>query len=416
MENAMRHLAILTLAVLAVPLALGFAEGPVALAADPAPTGTAAATGTQDVIIKTIPGVVVDTKAREVRLEARVCLTRGPLELLACGSGTKEHESIFSLKAQPSQVTYALFLLGLEPGVPGQALDRGIYRPPSGEILDVTVRFIMPNGETPTVPAWKLLRLAGSEAPVERPIGWVYVGVPSQASLRASDVEGTVICLSNFAAAVVDVPFESSSANTSLSYEINPGILPPVGTKAEIILHPVGRRTEPKKMVTEVIVRKGKPILLDGKEVDLETFRQTVTRMPADIRLALLKVDPAETWGRALELHKILAEDALMTVRMSAFEAGDRPDGTGGAAPLKVTVTADGHVQVGTEKWTIEEFRAKAAHAFQGARAVDVVADPKAPANVVNEVIGAARQAGAEATLVPGSAPAITPTPATKAP
>jgi biopolymer transport protein ExbD len=388
-EDAMRHLT-------AFALALFMVQAPV-LAADP---GAAAPTGTQDVVLKTIPGIVVDTKAKEVRLEAHVCMTKGALELLACATGSKEHESIFNIKAQPSQVTYALFLLGLEPGVPGQALDRGIYRPPAGEGLDITVRFIMPDGKVTETPAWKLLRLSGSEVPVDRPVNWVYVGVPTPAAMKASDIEGTAICLSNFAAAVIDVPFESSSNNANLSYEINPGTVPPVGTRAELIIRPTGRRTEAKKMVTEIVVRKDKPILLDGQEVDLEKFRQTVTRMPADIRLALLKVDPAETFGRALGLYKILADEALMTVHMSTLEAAGPA-----AAPLTVTVTADGHIKVGAETWTLEEFRTKAPHAFKGVRAVDIVADPKAPVAVVAEVISAAREAGATTTLVPPTKP-----------
>ncbi len=199
---------------------------------------------------------------------------------------------------------------------------RGIYRPPAGELLDITARFTLPDGKVTEMPAWKLLRQTGSESPLDRPINWVYVGVPAPAAPGAADAEGTIICLSNFLAAVIDVPFESTSANADLEYEIDPKAVPPVGTAAELIIRPTGKRTEPKQMVTEVVVRKGQPILLDGQPVDLEKFRQTVTRMPADIRLALLRVDAAETFGRALELYNILTDDALMTVQMSVLEPG----------------------------------------------------------------------------------------------
>ena len=164
-------------------------------------------------------------------------------------------------------------------------------------------------------------------------------------------------------AAVIDVPFESTSANADLEYEIDPKAVPPVGTAAELIIRPTGKRTEPKRMVTEVVVRKGQPILLDGQPVDLEKFRQTVTRMPADIRLALLRVDAAETFGRALELYNILTDDALMTVQMSVLEPGAAAPGAT-AAPITVTVTADGQIQVDAEKWSLEDFRKKAPHLF----------------------------------------------------
>ena len=45
------------------------------------------------------------------------------------------------------------------------------------------------------------------------------------------DREGTVVCLSNFVEAVIDVPFESTSVNTNLVYEANPDTVPPVGTR-----------------------------------------------------------------------------------------------------------------------------------------------------------------------------------------
>ena len=200
-------------------------------------------------------------------------------------------------------------------------------------------------------------------------------------------------------AAVIDVPFESTSANADLEYEIDPKAVPPVGTAAELIIRPTGKRTEPKRMVTEVVVRKGQPILLDGQPVDLEKFRQTVTRMPADIRLALLRVDAAETFGRALELYTILTDDALMTVQMSVLEPGAA---TGpAAAPLAVTVTADGKIQVGTDKWSLEDFREKAPHFFKGAGNVDVTANPKAPAATVTEVMNAAAPGRRTVTLVP---------------
>jgi hypothetical protein len=69
-------------------------------------------------VIKTLPGLVVDTKAREVRLEAEVCLQQGSLELLACSPGTREHESILVVKAKPSHIVFALALVGLPPGSP----------------------------------------------------------------------------------------------------------------------------------------------------------------------------------------------------------------------------------------------------------------------------------------------------------
>ena len=50
--------------------------------------------------IVTLPGVKVDLRRRIIDIEAVVCLDEGPLELIACGRGSKEHESIVSLASR----------------------------------------------------------------------------------------------------------------------------------------------------------------------------------------------------------------------------------------------------------------------------------------------------------------------------
>ncbi|HET6441515.1 MAG TPA: YdjY domain-containing protein, partial [Phycisphaerae bacterium] len=235
------------------------------------------------VVLTTLPGIVVDTEKGEVRLEGKVCLQKGALELVVCSEGTREHESIVAVKARPSHVTFALALLGLEPGQPAHWTEAGAFSPPAGETLEITAQFftvsdeekarvdkLLAEGAKPEdikvrktllkeVPAWKLLRLSGSEVEITRPIEWVYVGRPEKNMLVAADREGTVVCLSNFVEAVIDVPFESTAVNADLLYEANPNVVPPVGTPVELVIRPTGRRVESKKVDIQVIVKKGRP-------------------------------------------------------------------------------------------------------------------------------------------------------------
>ena len=304
------------------------------------------------VILTTLPGIVVDTEKGEVRLEGKVCLREGALELVVCSEGTREHESVVAVKARPSHVTFALALLGLEPGQPAHWTEAGAFSPPAGGTLDITARFftvsdeekarvdkLIAEGAKPEdievrktllkeVPAWKLLRLSGSEVEVTRPIEWVYVGRPEKNMLVAADREGTVVCLSNFVEAVIDVPFESTAANADLLYEANPNVVPPVGTPVELVLRPTGRRIEPKKVDIQVVVKKGQPPMLDGRPVTLEELRDAVNAMPASIRAAALKADPQETFGRVMQVKEVL-EDALMQVRLLVLAPGQ----TGGDEP-----------------------------------------------------------------------------------
>jgi len=331
----------MALVIVAAGLARG-AETPTEKA--PPPTG-------KPVVLKTLPGIVVDTEKGEVRLEGKVCLREGALELVVCSEGTREHESIVVVKARPSHVTFALALLSLEPGQPAHRTEAGAFSSPAGETLEITARFftvseeekarvdkLVAEGAKPEdirvrktllkeVPAWKLLRLSGSEAEVARPIEWVYVGRPEKNMLVAADREGTVVCLSNFVEAVIDVPFESTAVNADLLYEANPDVVPPVGTPVELVLRPTGRRIEPKKVEIAVVVRKGEPPMLDGRPVTLEELKDAVNAMPASIRAAALKADPQEAFGRVMQVKEVL-EDALMQVKLIVLEpaaAGQPP-------------------------------------------------------------------------------------------
>lgn len=332
--------------VAAVGLAMLLAAG--AGAETPAPQTPPAE---KPIVLKTLPGIVVDTEKGEVRLEGKVCLREGALELVVCSEGTREHESIVAVKARPSHVTFALALLSLEPGQPAHRTEAGAFSPPAGATLDITARILTVSDEEKArvekliaegakpedirvrktllkeVPAWKLLRLSGSEAEVARPLEWVYVGRPEKNMLAAADREGTVVCLSNFVEAVIDVPFESTAVNADLLYEANPNVIPPVETPVELVLRPTGRRIEPKKVEIAVVVRKGEPPMLDGRPVTLEELKDAVNAMPASIRAAALKADPQETFGRVMQVKEVL-ENALMQVKLIVLEpaaAGQPP-------------------------------------------------------------------------------------------
>jgi len=351
----------------------------------------------EDVVIKTLPGIVVDTKAREVRLEGTVCLQEGALELFVCGEGTREHESVIVVKAKPSHMTFALALLGLPPGKPGFVTEGGAFSPPAGEILTVTARFKPKGGKMKEVPAWKLLRLSGMEEGLDRPFDWVYVGRPEANALKAADREGTVVCISNFREAVIDVPFESTSVNASLAYEANPETVPKVGTPVELVIRPTGSRIRPKKVEVEVVLKKGAPPELDGKPTTLEALKAAVNGMPAAIRTTVLRADPDERFGRVMEVSKVL-RDALMRVHLVVLKPRAAAPGKEGPT-LEIIVTAGDTVRVGDAAVTPEQFTAKVKDLLKGAERVRLKADAKASMKTVAQVMAAVRDSGAAVSL-----------------
>jgi len=350
----------------------------------------------ESVVVKTLPGIEIDTRAREVRLKSKVVLRTGPLELFVCSKGTREHESVLAVPARPSHVTFALSMLGLDPGKPGFTTGAGAFSPPAGRVLHILCRYTGPDGKQHEVPAHKFLRLAGTEADLDRRLDWVYVGRPEADALRAADREGTVVCLSNFPEAVIDVPFESTADNAALVYEANPEAVPKVGTPVELVLRPTERRIEPKKVQAEVVLEKGKPPRLDGKAMDFEALSRAVNRLPARVRTTVLRVDPEERFGRAMKVHRLL-RDALMRVRLALYnpkaEASKQPP------PLVVTVTAEGRVTVGGQAMSVEEFRKQVGDLLGQKSRLDLRAEAGTSYSTVAEIMAAARDAGASVSF-----------------
>jgi len=352
-------------------------------------------------IIKTLPGIVVDTKAKEVRLEAKVCQRQVGLELAVCSEGTREHESILVTKAKPSHVTFALALLGLEPGKPGFQTEGGAFSPPGGEVLDITARYtLQADGKKEAVekPMWKFLRFANSDTSLEKSIDWVYVGQPDQDSLKASDNEGTVVALSNFRDSAIDVPFESTDVNANLLYAANPKEVPPLGTPVELVIRATGRRIVPQKVEVVVVLLKGKPPVLDGKSMDLDDFKRSLNAMPGSVKTAVLKADAEESFGRVIQVRDIL-EDALMTVRLVAIKADAVKAAGGKGEAVTVTLTADEKVRVGDKTMSVDDFRKQAATLLKGASRVTLAADPKAPQKTVVDLLTICREAGVTAVI-----------------
>jgi hypothetical protein len=62
-----------------------------------------------------LPGLKVDIKNKEVRLDAEVCLEEGILEYLVCLPGTFEHEAIFVTRTKPEHLHAGLVMIGRRP-------------------------------------------------------------------------------------------------------------------------------------------------------------------------------------------------------------------------------------------------------------------------------------------------------------
>ncbi|MBI1336412.1 MAG: hypothetical protein GC164_05565 [Phycisphaera sp.] len=210
------------------------------------------------------PGVVADLENRSVDIEAEVCLNAGLLEFIACTKNTKEHESIVVVHARPMHIHTALLAIGVKNGNPGMSRrvegdpPRWEEVPPSGGKVSLSLVIEGIGGDPMEFPISDFIKhsdLGGDkqEDNIHRddddpgarafPNTFLFAGSrlyedEQGQSQYMADVSGDVISISTFGDEVLCLPGFQSQDNANLSWEINPEMLPKVGTKVILRLRP----------------------------------------------------------------------------------------------------------------------------------------------------------------------------------
>lgn len=232
------------------------------------------------------PGVRIDWGGLVVEVDTEVVLREGPLELLACSPNTREHESILRVPARPLHIYQAMGLIGLEPGGPlayDEARER--WKPAYGQSLDLRVRCALDRG-TPDVPVQRwLLTMDGKE--VTERIDWVFAGSQTMDSGRfAADQEGTVVCLVDFAAALIAVGALHSADNEQLWLRANPETIPPRGTRCTLLIRSAQRHYR-------IHLPAADEIRHEGKVLSRSELAELVRPLPQDDRDVLVHITRA---------------------------------------------------------------------------------------------------------------------------
>ncbi|UCC31049.1 MAG: hypothetical protein JSU86_01990 [Phycisphaerales bacterium] len=202
------------------------------------------------------PGVRIDWERRVVEVDAEIVLRKGPLELLACSSHTREHESILVVRARPMNIFQAMGLIGLQPGSPVRYdEEQGRWLAPVGEPVEIKVRYR--EGENVrTVPVRKWLMDVQRRRPPER-ISWVFSGSQTFENGRfGADVDGTVVCVVDFDTALITVGALHSADNELLWLEANTEAIPPVGTPCTLLIRSAAERTIEVKVAADGTLRR----------------------------------------------------------------------------------------------------------------------------------------------------------------
>jgi hypothetical protein len=197
----------------------------------------------------------LDAKNQRVIIDGEVCLREGQLELFACLTGTKEHESVVSLNCVAEQVHAALLATGAEQGKPVSFDPK--YQAATGDVIDVSVTWNDEKGKTHTVRAQEWIKYAKTGKAMD--FDWVFAGSSFWTDEETGKKHyqanaGDLICVSNFPTALLDLPVESTQANAGLLFVAFTENIPPRGTKVRVVLTPRVKR-EVKKLTEEEAAR-----------------------------------------------------------------------------------------------------------------------------------------------------------------
>jgi len=181
----------------------------------------------------------IDMNGGQLVMVGEVCQTDAPLELFACLKNTKEHEAVLTIDVQAITAHAGLLALGAEPGHP-VSWDP-VYNPATGTQIELLVRWKDAGGDVKNARAQDWVYDVENKKAMEHP--WVFAGsgfwVDEETGRKHYKAEGgDFICVSNFSSAMLDLPIESSQANTALMFKAYTERIPPLGTPVTVLLRP----------------------------------------------------------------------------------------------------------------------------------------------------------------------------------
>jgi hypothetical protein len=178
---------------------------------------------------------------RRVLINAYVCLREGMLEQLMCRKQTKEHEAILAADLDARTIHKALLVAGAEAGSPVRFTPK--FQPPHGTTIKITLQY-QDKGKPATVPAQQWVR--DSRTRKNLAVDWVFAGsrlvedpIDKNAPPFYAANDGDVICVSNFDAALLDLPINSPKDWSARAFEAHTERIPPLETPVLVILEPV---------------------------------------------------------------------------------------------------------------------------------------------------------------------------------
>lgn len=197
--------------------------------------------------------VWADRKAGRVVVDGYIALRAGQLEMLACPVGTKEHESVVAVFAKAQVVHAGLLAIGAKSGTPVTWEPK--YQAPTGSEIQVFALWKDAAGKKHNIDTRKWVHELGT-AKGTLGTNFIFAGSkmwkdPDTGEERYLAESGDLICVSNFATATLDVPLNSSQANSGLMFAAMTDDIPPEGTPIRLVLQLVDGKKKPADPVAK---------------------------------------------------------------------------------------------------------------------------------------------------------------------
>jgi hypothetical protein len=140
--------------------------------------------------------------------------------------------------------------VGARPGTPVKFDPQ--YEPAKGTRIDIDVEWTDSDGKKHTVPAQQMIKQIKTGKAMS--YHWVFAGsafwTDEQTGKRYYYADGgELVCVSNFATAMLDLPVQSSESNEGLLFMAFTENIPPLGTKVRLILKPERGAESPESRV-----------------------------------------------------------------------------------------------------------------------------------------------------------------------
>ena len=181
-------------------------------------------------------GLWIDITRKWVIVDGSVCLREGPLEMFMCPAQTKEHESVITTPIDAEAVHTSLLAIGAKTGRPVQFQPE--YKRVTGSVIDIVVVWVGENDKINASLAQDWIKKGNTRKTMQ--YAWVFGGSGYWKNPNTNEKiyygnDGSLVCLSNFPTATMDLPVESSNSNAARLYFANTSRIAPLKTPVRII-------------------------------------------------------------------------------------------------------------------------------------------------------------------------------------